>query len=55
MPKKYRDKKGKKPRGVSNRNGGIEWIKNNKKRGVIYFADDDNTYDLKLFDEVLFN
>ncbi|XP_054169215.1 galactosylgalactosylxylosylprotein 3-beta-glucuronosyltransferase 3-like [Oppia nitens] len=45
-----------KPRGVLQRNAGIDWIRENVKsidgRGVVYFADDDNTYDLKLFSEM---
>ena len=41
-----------KPRGVSNRNAGLKWVKVHAKDGVIYFADDDNTYDYRIFDEV---
>lgn len=45
-----------KPRGVEQRNTAIEWLlKNvdaNKNPGVVYFADDDNTYGLQIFDEV---
>lgn len=52
MPEKYKQKKGAKPRGVSNRNRGLQWIRTNATRGVFYFADDDNTYDIELFDEV---
>lgn len=52
MPEKYKLKKGAKPRGVSNRNRGLQWIRANATRGVFYFADDDNTYDIELFDEV---
>ncbi|XP_063928430.1 galactosylgalactosylxylosylprotein 3-beta-glucuronosyltransferase P-like isoform X2 [Zophobas morio] len=53
MPDQYKKKKkGPKPRGVSNRNKGIQWIRKNAKSGVLYFADDDNTYDLQLFDEI---
>ncbi|XP_072401937.1 galactosylgalactosylxylosylprotein 3-beta-glucuronosyltransferase P-like [Diabrotica undecimpunctata] len=53
MPAEFKNKtKGAKPRGVSNRNKGIEWIRKNAKTGVIYFADDDNTYDLELFNEI---
>lgn len=51
MPAKYRKNKVK-PRGVSNRNRGLEWIRSNASDGVLYFADDDNTYDLDIFDEV---
>lgn len=53
MPAQYKNKtKGPKPRGVSNRNKGIEWIRENAKTGVFYFADDDNTYDLELFNDI---
>lgn len=45
-----------KSRGTEQRNLGLEWIRDNMKpnetNGVVYFADDDNTYDLRLFDEV---
>jgi galactosylgalactosylxylosylprotein 3-beta-glucuronosyltransferase 3 len=47
-----------KPRGVLQRNEGLNWIRNNAnsidRNGVLYFADDDNTYDLRLFDEIRF-
>ncbi|KYN37726.1 Galactosylgalactosylxylosylprotein 3-beta-glucuronosyltransferase P [Trachymyrmex septentrionalis] len=52
MPEKYKLKKGAKPRGVSNRNRGLQWIRANATEGVFYFADDDNTYDIELFDEI---
>ncbi|XP_018566510.1 galactosylgalactosylxylosylprotein 3-beta-glucuronosyltransferase P isoform X3 [Anoplophora glabripennis] len=53
MPAQYKNKtKGPKPRGVSNRNKGLSWIRENAKTGVFYFADDDNTYDLDLFKEI---
>lgn len=51
MPNKYKKNKVK-PRGVSNRNRGLEWIRANASDGVFYFADDDNTYDLQIFHEV---
>lgn len=54
MPAKYKQKKGVKPRGVSNRNRGLKWIRANATEGVFYFADDDNTYDLDLFTQVRF-
>lgn len=45
-----------KSRGVEQRNLGLEWIRThvnpNKTKGVVYFADDDNTYDVRLFEEV---
>lgn len=41
------------PRGVANRRAAINWIRSNAKRpGVLYFGDDDNTFDLKLFSEI---
>lgn len=51
MPAKFRKNKVK-PRGVSNRNRGLDWIRANASDGVLYFADDDNTYDLDIFEEV---
>jgi hypothetical protein len=46
----------KKPRGVLQRNTALQWIRNNLKadvaQGVIYFADDDNSYGLEVFEEV---
>jgi hypothetical protein len=32
---------------------GLSWLRKNAGHGVVYFADDDNTYDIRLFDEVL--
>ncbi|GLV39292.1 Glucuronyltransferase P [Carabus blaptoides fortunei] len=52
MPEIYKNRKGAKPRGVSNRNRGLEWLRANATTGVFYFADDDNTYDLQIFDEM---
>lgn len=53
MPEQYKKKKkDPKPRGVSNRNKGLEWIRKNARTGVFYFADDDNTYDLDIFEEM---
>lgn len=53
MPAQYKNRtKGPKPRGVSNRNRGLKWVRDNAETGVVYFADDDNTYDLELFNEV---
>lgn len=47
------DPRWKKARGVLQRNEGLKWIRsNNISEGVVYFADDDNTYDLQLFEEV---
>ncbi|EDW79569.1 uncharacterized protein Dwil_GK20550 [Drosophila willistoni] len=50
MPEQYR--KGYIPRGVSNRNRGLEYLRANATEGVFYFADDDNTYDISLFEEM---
>ncbi|XP_076290912.1 galactosylgalactosylxylosylprotein 3-beta-glucuronosyltransferase P-like isoform X2 [Lasioglossum baleicum] len=52
MPDVYKNQTSKEPRGVSNRNRGLEWIRANATHGVFYFADEDNTYDLPLFDEI---
>lgn len=47
----------KKPRGVLQRNLGLQWLRKNvhssKYSGVVYFADDDNTYHVDLFEEVI--
>ena len=40
----------KQPKGVTNRNRALEWIMENATEGVFYFADDDNTYDSRIFD-----
>lgn len=45
----------KKPRGVEQRNIALQWLRKNHKptdRGIVYFADDDNTYSIKLFEEM---
>ena len=51
-----------KPRGIQQRNTGLTWLRDhlntNELRntaGVLYFADDDNTYDVRLFEEVLYS
>ena len=61
MPKAYKNLSTKlRPKGVSNRNGALKWIyeyfswNTSEDSGVIYFADDDNTYDIRIFEEVLF-
>ncbi|XP_058015923.1 galactosylgalactosylxylosylprotein 3-beta-glucuronosyltransferase 3 isoform X2 [Ahaetulla prasina] len=44
-----------KPRGVEQRNLALQWLREHRKlpdAGVVYFADDDNTYSLRLFDEI---
>lgn len=47
-----------KPRGVLQRNAGLHWLRHNtspsKQPSVVYFADDDNTYSLRVFEEVNF-
>lgn len=45
----------KKPRGVEQRNAALRWIRENLtsvKNGIVYFADDDNTYSIKIFREM---
>lgn len=55
MPNIYR-KDRYKPRGVASRRAGLKWVlkhhNDNDGKGIVYFADDDNTYDLALFDEI---
>lgn len=31
---------------------GINWVRQNARDGVLYFADDDNTYDIRIFEEM---
>ncbi|XP_049799694.1 galactosylgalactosylxylosylprotein 3-beta-glucuronosyltransferase P-like [Schistocerca nitens] len=52
MPEECSILPGGKPRGVPQRNRGLQWIRANASRGVLYFADDDNSYDIRLFEEV---
>lgn len=45
------------PRGTMQRNLALRWLRetfnvNNSQPGIVYFADDDNTYSLELFEEV---
>ncbi|XP_067895981.1 galactosylgalactosylxylosylprotein 3-beta-glucuronosyltransferase 1-like [Heterodontus francisci] len=47
------------PRGTLQRNLGLRWLReklspNDSSEGVVYFADDDNTYSLELFEEMRF-
>lgn len=40
-------------RGVFNRRAAISWIRNHgSDDGIIYFADDDNSYDVRIFEEI---
>ncbi|XP_002127079.2 galactosylgalactosylxylosylprotein 3-beta-glucuronosyltransferase 1 [Ciona intestinalis] len=34
------------------RNAALAWVRENAGQGVVYFMDDDNTYDLKLFEDM---
>ncbi|KAI8040212.1 hypothetical protein M5D96_006151 [Drosophila gunungcola] len=52
MPEKYKQTKRAKPRGVSNRNRGLEYLRHHATEGVLYFADDDNTYDISIFEQM---
>lgn len=43
------------PRGVSSRRAGLDWVIRNvvkEEEGVVYFGDDDNTYDLRILEEI---
>lgn len=59
-PAKFKLKPGeprwKYPKGVWQRNKALDWIYDNKNtldlNGIVYFADDDNTYHLELFHEM---
>ncbi|XP_028658557.1 galactosylgalactosylxylosylprotein 3-beta-glucuronosyltransferase 3 [Erpetoichthys calabaricus] len=60
-PKDFKLKEGDpnwlKPRGVEQRNLALQWLRDNRElsdEGVVYFADDDNTYSLQLFQEMRF-
>ena len=53
MPEQYRSQSSTHwPKGVANRLAGLNWIYNHTKTindtsGVLYFADDDNTYNIR--------
>ncbi|XP_064078222.1 galactosylgalactosylxylosylprotein 3-beta-glucuronosyltransferase S-like isoform X2 [Macrobrachium nipponense] len=41
------------PRGVSNRRAALQWVKEHgEDNGVLFFLDDDNAVDIRLFDEM---
>ncbi|NWZ29925.1 B3GA3 glucuronosyltransferase, partial [Asarcornis scutulata] len=43
------------PRGVEQRNRALQWLRDTRppsEAAVVYFADDDNTYSLRLFEEM---
>ena len=50
------DRKGKRGTGADQRNYAMQWLREHYKvgqqPGVVYFGDDDNTYDIRLFEEV---
>ncbi|XP_044749474.1 galactosylgalactosylxylosylprotein 3-beta-glucuronosyltransferase sqv-8 isoform X3 [Coccinella septempunctata] len=53
---KAKDPRWKKHRGVEQRNAALKWIRENIKphgsKKIIFFMDDDNTYDVRLFEEI---
>jgi beta-1,3-glucuronyltransferase len=51
---KFMTRRRPRPRGVAGRMTGLAWIRNNSREGVVYFGDDDNSYDLRLFEEVTY-
>ncbi|XP_076332568.1 galactosylgalactosylxylosylprotein 3-beta-glucuronosyltransferase 2-like [Tachypleus tridentatus] len=38
--------------GILNKMAALRWIRQNAEEGVIYFADDDNAYDIRIFEEM---
>ena len=55
MKKQSEDPRWSKSRGVQQRNLAIMWLRDSMERGargVVYFADDDNTYTLELFEAI---
>ncbi|RXG69470.1 Galactosylgalactosylxylosylprotein 3-beta-glucuronosyltransferase S [Armadillidium vulgare] len=52
MPDIYR-KLSQAPRGVSNRRAALQWVRDHgADNGVLYFLDDDNAIDIRLFEEM---
>ncbi|XP_042225155.1 galactosylgalactosylxylosylprotein 3-beta-glucuronosyltransferase S-like isoform X3 [Homarus americanus] len=52
MPEIYRREKFV-PRGVSNRRAALQWVQaNGENTGVLFFLDDDNAVDIRLFEEM---
>ncbi|CAL4061019.1 unnamed protein product, partial [Meganyctiphanes norvegica] len=52
MPEVYR-KERYVPRGVSNRRASLEWVREyGEDTGILYFLDDDNAIDIRLFEEM---
>ena len=49
-------RRGKRGTGADQRNYAMQWLRERYKvgqlQGVVYFGDDDNTYDIRLFEEV---
>ena len=47
-----------KSRGADQRNLGLKWIREHFRsdmKGVVYFGDDDNTYDVRIFEQVIYS
>ncbi|XP_018570379.1 galactosylgalactosylxylosylprotein 3-beta-glucuronosyltransferase I [Anoplophora glabripennis] len=53
---KDKDPRWKRHRGVEQRNMALKWLRENLKvnrgKGIVFFMDDDNTYSIKLFEEI---
>ncbi|KAJ3657716.1 hypothetical protein Zmor_009501 [Zophobas morio] len=53
---KDKDPRWKRHRGVEQRNAALKWLRSNlqvnKNNGIVYFMDDDNTYNVKVFEEM---
>lgn len=39
-------------KGVASRRKALDWVRANAEDGVLYFADDDNSYDIRVFEEM---